>query len=78
MRAGAKTLVIELLRFGADPKIAGDLLQGTPLDIAQKQCATDIVALLKDPKYALIPMTLHSIGMEKCALHLPSLVSLFP
>ena len=47
MRAGAKNLVIELLRFGADPKIAGDMLQGTPLDIAQKQGATEIVSLLK-------------------------------
>lgn len=38
---------IELLRFGADPKIAGSQLQGTPLDVAQKTNQHDFVALFK-------------------------------
>lgn len=44
VRGNAKDLAIELLRYGADPKISGNQLQGTPLDVAYK--TSQMVSLL--------------------------------
>lgn len=47
MRAGAKDLILLLLKYGADPRLAGSNLQGTPLDLAEKSNLTELAQILK-------------------------------